>query len=259
MPTESEILNIALSDQVRVKNLNHLLPEGHWQHNKPVVLQWNSRTWTVPVGGETHGVPFEAIKKDFGDPRSTDRVVAVRDNPNAPPEFIPDRLTEVRRLQQLYQNTVIRFREYVPGDRSFLEEGITDRAPKVEIYTLAGDRIYTVLDDPYGDRVIAAVPTRSDRNALADQLTKQSEMMARMQKEMEELRNQLAGPVSERVELDAPPSNPAFADPRPDPRLDAAVEENPEMVLDPKTRRVQRKKTPPPDPTRLEDLPTDLG
>jgi len=251
-----EISDIALTDQVSVRNLNHTLPADHWQYNKPVVLQWNSRTWTVPVGGETHGIPFEVIKKDFGDPRSTDRVVAVRETPNSMPEFIPDRMTEVRRLQQLYQNTVIRFREYVPGDRSFLEEGITDRAPKVEVYTLAGDRIYTVLDDPYGDRVVAAVPTRSDRDALAAQLAAQSELMAKMQAEVEELRNQLA--VGS-IETDAPPDNPAFVDPRPDPRLDAVLEENPPMVLDRRSNRVTRKKTPPVDPTRIEDLPTDLN
>lgn len=255
----SDVSDITLTDQVSVRNLNHTLPEDHWQYNKPVVLQWNSRTWTVPVGGETHGIPFEVIKKDFGDPRSTDRVIAVRENPNAMPEFIPDRMTEVRRLQQLYQSTVIRFREYVPGDRSFLEEGITDRAPKVEVYTLAGDRIYTVLDDPYGDRVIAAVPTRSDRDALAQQLATQSELMAKMQREVEQLREQLGVATVAALPTDAPPDNPAFADPRPDARLDATVEENPPMVLDQRSRRVTRKRTPPADPTHFEDLPTDLN
>ena len=267
-----DVLNIPLSDRLRVRNLNHELPEDHPLHGQPVTLEWNSRRFTI-LPGQEDVVPFEVVQTYFGDPRATDITVSVREHPNAMPEWIPDRQTECRRLYQYYLPSEfgtnrVSFREFVPGDRSSFANGISDRAPNVEVYTVSGDRVYTVLDDPYGDRVIAAVPTRSDREALDHQMRSlqqvnaaQQEMMERLQAEIAQLRAGLtAGPSDiPGVPVDAAadrPEHPIFGTPQ---ASTVGGEEVPEMVYDPKSRRVSRKKPQQDDPTRLEDLPVDRG
>lgn len=139
---------VSLGDWVKVVNVGE----------KPFTAQWDSRKYTAPVGGEVF-MPFEAAKLWLGDPRAAESISSHRDITGMV-SWIPDRATEVRRLRALYDNQF--------GD----ERTITGH-PVVEVYTQAGDRIYTVLDDPNGERVAPAVSSVMDHAALLDQVKRQ--------------------------------------------------------------------------------------
>jgi hypothetical protein len=234
------VSNITLGDQVRVRNLGV----------EPIDLQWNLRKYTIEPGSDGY-IPFDLAKMAFGDPRSSDIVQAVTDEFNGT-MFISDRPTEVRRLQQLYPDSHPKFREYIPGDRSYLRDGISDRCPQVEVYTLAGDRIYTVIDDPMGDRIIAAAPTRRDQDFQATQLQAQSEQLIK-QARIIKILSEKAG-----IDLDeiAPEEEPEPAVSAEAPTV-STVRENPAMAFNPRTKKITAKKPAQSDPTTLEGLPED--
>lgn len=139
---------VTLGDWVRVRNVG----------DEPVKVQWDSRVYKVPVNGETF-MPFEAAKLWFGDPRSGGNVASHRDVMGMV-SWIPDRATEVRRLRALYDN-------------QFGDERVIANHPHVEVYTQQGDRVYTVLDDPDGERTSPAVQSIMDHASLLDQVRRQ--------------------------------------------------------------------------------------
>lgn len=141
---------VSLGDWVRVRNVG----------DDPVRVQWDGRTYTVKPNSETF-MPFEAAKLWFGDPRSGGAVASHRDVMGLV-SWIPDRATEVRRLRALYDNQM--------GDeRTILNH------PLVEVYTQAGTRVYTVLDDPDGERTSPAVQTVADHAGLLAQVQRQQQ------------------------------------------------------------------------------------
>jgi|SRR5215471_2215684 len=121
-------------------------------------MMYDSRNYNL-VPNEDQFVPFPAIALWFGDPRSAAAVGSLQDERGVR-TWVPDRETEVRRLRAKYDNRM--------GDESLIENH-----PSVEIYTLDNERVYTVLDDPTGDRVIAAVSTVADQRDLAALVAKQ--------------------------------------------------------------------------------------
>lgn len=130
----------------------------------PVTLMYDSRTYRLEPG---RGIPmpFAAVALWFGDPRANESVQALRDQRGLV-AFVPDRETEVRRLRAKYDNQL--------GD----ERKITN-TPSVAIYSIPeNERIYTVLDDPQGERVIEVSTTRQEQTDLLG-------MIARQQKQIE--------------------------------------------------------------------------
>jgi uncharacterized coiled-coil protein SlyX len=248
--------NILLGETVRVHN-NELYP---------LKLDWNSTRYVVPPQGDAY-LPFDCIKLYFGDPRATDHTLKVP-NRDGTMQIIADRTTQIALLRQYWTPTSmatpgsIHFREFIPEEAA--NEPISDRIPSVEIYTLAGDRIYTVVDDPRGDRVIAAVPTRSDRDAQEQVIAQQAARMAEMEEQMKRYRADMevlmkrlgerpANSPEDPQDLgpDLPLPNPAFPS--------GSVEENPSMVLNPRTNKIQRRPRHVTTPQSLEDLPSDQG
>lgn len=123
---------VELGDFVRVVNKDSI----------SIRLTWAGRRYEADPGQEVMA-PFEAVMKDLGDPRATEAVRSVSSD-NGTVQFISDRLTEKRRLELLYH--------VVPP-------------PKVEVFTMSGDRIWTVAEDPDGEHVTPTVITVSQSSS----------------------------------------------------------------------------------------------
>ena len=279
--TMPEVLDITLGETVRIvhKGFTRLLiadpetigfkdrpiqfiPAPQHLREQPLRLQWAGRVHVVPYMGDAY-IPFDCMKLWFGDPRSGATVSRIQDR-HGLDMVIPDRLAEIQRLRYTWQETNVRFREFIPGDRSLLDEPISDRIPEVEVYALTGDRIYTVVDDPHGDRIIAATPTVAQEQQRDAQLLQQSDMLLQQQKMIDKLMAKLnvrpedlaldeeGGEVP--VDRKEPRKHPGRAEAP----SAAAVKENPAMVYNQRTKQVQPKpEKRAPDPTRFEDLPVD--
>lgn len=232
----------------------------HPKLGQPLRFTWNSRPFVIYEGQEQH-IPFELAKKEFGDPRSLEGIYRIKDE-YGEEQIIPDRLAEVRRLQNYWQDSIVRFREYVPGDRSFAADGISSLLPKVEIYSLTGERIMMVTDDPYGDTVMVENRSKSEVSQKDAIMLQQSDAINTLRKDLDAA---LAKLNLRREDLHTPD------DPKPapiqagglEPPLEATVDDlpdQPRMVFNPKTKRVEPTRQPPPqaDPTSIMDLPVDL-
>jgi hypothetical protein len=234
---------VTLGETVRVVN----------NGEQDIKLFWNSRPYTITADGDTY-VPFEIVKTFFGDPRSTDAVSRVKDE-QGNDMIIADRTAEVIRLKNYWQDSSFgtnnaKFREYVPGDRSWVEEGISDLIPKVSVYTLSGERIYTVVDDPHGDNVMVATNTRAQADQQQAQLLEQSQVIIKQQRQIDMLMNKLGlsvdHPISTQESVLEAPTN------------GAEVEAPEAFLYNPRTKRVSpRNPNPPSDPTDIKDLPQD--
>jgi hypothetical protein len=200
--------------------------------------------------GDEKSIPFELAKKDFGDPRSINDVIRIKDE-YGNDMVVADRRAEVIRLQSLWQSQVPKFREYVPGDRSFLTDGISDMMPDVEVYDMDGHRIYMVCDDPYGDHVMAATTTVMEAENYRSKISAQQQEIDDLKRQHKIMMDRLG--VNPEMLLD-----PVKVKPQ-DGALDtptlATKEENPQMVYNPRTKRVLPKRyAPTNDPTSIEEL-----
>lgn len=240
---------VTLGDTVRVVN----------KEMYPIRRPFNNRDFTIPANSDAY-VPFEWVKLYFGDPRSGEKVQRVQDE-RGNDMIIADRRAEVIRLRNYWQSSVIVFREYIPGEE--FEGPISDLIPTVEVYSLNGDRIWTVVDDPYGHRVIASSPTRFEQDRSHQQLLEQSQTILEMKKMNElllrklginsdELVNEVASAVAN--ETPAPKSQLSVMEA---PTV-ATVHEKPRMVFNPRTRRVHASRPLESDPTTIEALPEDF-
>ena len=236
-------------------------PKGHYKTNEPLRLSWNNRPVSIVAGSEAH-VPFEMVKLYFGDPRAIDsQPLRIKDE-YGNDMIVPDRTAEIIRLKQFWQDSSFRtnqakFREYIPGDRSWLDENngrISDLIPDVEVWTLSGERIYTVVDDPFGDRAMFATPTRYDQQKLQNQLIEQSDVISELRKQNKLLISKLGLDPDTLEKEVSPPSQPSsLTTPE-----DATVEEKPQMFYNPRTRRVTNKRPiPGVKPNKIEDLEMD--
>lgn len=155
-------------------------------------LRWNSRQYYAAAnGGETY-MPFDGVKLYFGDPRASAVMQTLKDTIGIV-EFLSDRATEVRRLRLLYAAP---FGEYLPdaADAGSIfarkPQGVfypgENRAfqgmmiPHVEVYNIAGDRIYTVLDDPEGMDTIPARATLKTQSDLQQVVLDQGRLITAM-------------------------------------------------------------------------------
>lgn len=128
----------------------------------PLVLQWDSRRYEIPVGGSAF-VPFDAMSNAAGDPRAGASMRSYRDE-SGNTGFILDRATEVRRLRTRYDNQM--------GD-----EEVIYFAPRMTVVDLEDNLIRTVLDDPSGESVLPITTTLVDRDALLAQVQRQQRMI----------------------------------------------------------------------------------
>lgn len=262
---------VALGEHMRVQNVD----------TTELAFMYARKVYRIPVGSEIW-MPFEAIKLYFGDPRSTSSTSKIKDPETLQTQFIPDRAAEVLRLRQLYPPSKIVFTEVIPGDRSLLETGISDRVPRVHVFTITNERLYTVIDDPMGDRSIGAVaPTRFDSLQAQQIIDRQQKMLDAMMKRMGMTAADLtdADDTGSPRDADTDTNTDADADPREsslpfdtdgiphprpeleriDPRVvpEAVIEENPGMVANPRNGRITRRTAAVADPTTLEQLPED--
>lgn len=128
-----------------------------------VTLMYDSRTYRLEPS-KAVPMPFAAACLWFGDPRASESVQSLRDARGLV-AFIPDRDTEVRRLRAKYDNQM--------GD-----ERVITGAPSVSLYSIPeNERIYTVLDDPDGDRVIESSTTIQDQADLLAMVNRQQKQI----------------------------------------------------------------------------------
>jgi hypothetical protein len=205
MASPTVILNVVIGDLILVTNVDIRA----WS------FDYDRRSYTMQPGQSVH-MPFEAVCVYFGDPRSTGEVAHTTDQQGRD-GFVPDRLSEVRRLRQLWQPSDLTPREILPNDPYLLIEGVSDRAPKVTLYTLDGVQLFSVLDDPLGDRVIAAnSPTRYDDNYWRQKYEEQEARVQRMEAMLGLAETETAA---------------APADIAPQPALDIDVDDQPNVPL----------------------------
>ena len=147
---------VDLGDMVRVVNLEQY--DLFWS--------WDSRR-TIIKSGDSAFVLFDCAKVYVGDPRSGERVRSMK-NEQGLVQFIPDRATETRRLKILY------------NDNRMADEAVINGYPDVEVYTMTGERITTVLDDPVGRTVIPVETTKYDSDALMARIDRQDRLIAKL-------------------------------------------------------------------------------
>jgi hypothetical protein len=218
---------------------------------------WNSRQYIIPPGGADF-MPFDAVKVYTGDPRATNNVRTSRDAIGIV-SFLPDRQTEVRRLRLLYSAP---FGEYMSSQdvggifvnsssadvndlaAKFAWEGV--RIPRIEVYNIRGERVYTVLDDPEGTLTIPVQVTQShvDRS---DQL-----------QTLVEAQSRIIEALSSRLGID--PNGPALdnQDVLLEPPPETHDDGTPIMVYDQRSDEIKPKRPKiAVDPTAIDDLPED--
>lgn len=138
---------------VRVRNVG----------DRDVVFKWNKARYRIPPGADIP-VPWPAMVRHMGDPRTVDLP--------GPDARSKQRTYEFQRLANKY------------GIYSHHHKWNAN-IPKVEAYTLEGERIITVLDDPRG--------TQNNPEVLAAEASVQNELTIKaMQEQMARMAAQLA-------------------------------------------------------------------
>lgn len=174
--------------------------------DKTWVFAWNSERFMVPPSQERL-VPFAAVVAYLGDPRSQMNPSSFTPEGGGTSITIPDRPSEIRRLNTLYG-------VYTDGanDPSYLDgqEGVTlmDRLPKVEVFNLNDEEPEAIIfpaDDP---NCTNFVPDNQDKTQNA-MLQRQLEQLRRRQIVMEQLLKQATGNTDpldegEEVTVDSP-------------------------------------------------------
>lgn len=158
---------VELGDIVRVKNSG----------KQTYKIMYDSREYALAPGVDAF-IPFEAAKLWFGDPRASNSMQSIR-NQHGQVAWVPDRDTEVRRLRVKYG--------CIGGDEREIQG-----APTVEIYELAtGSRIYSVLDDPAGERSTPAVQTVNEQAQLLAIVERQQAQIQYLMDQIPGIQNRL--------------------------------------------------------------------
>ena len=126
------------------------------KHSKPFKAKYDNQTYLIKPNSETI-VPLDAVCLWMGNPSSVDYDEKRR-----------DRSDEYRRLRAKYG-------VYEHDDR--MEENL----PRLEAYTLDGERIWTVLEDPEGEHAGSVTPPRTDDDAVAAQILSMQQQIDALQ------------------------------------------------------------------------------
>lgn len=140
-----------------------------WQDDFVVVknetekdIEWGGRKYAA---GSQSTVPFLNMSNSFGDPRSTPGGHQVYRGANGETGVIQPRETE-RQKVQTYWGT---------------DTGHSwDDIPDLTFYTMDGDRLYTVRDDPGGEHVAPASITVDQQQALQKTVQRQQDIINRL-------------------------------------------------------------------------------
>ncbi len=157
-------------DQVILTNM-----EPHALH-----FRYDGHMYGIPPQASVH-IPFEVLKKEFGDPRSgPEERLAIVDNEKI---RINSRAKEIERLDVKYGVNAARLANQQRGGDP-LQINLSDVAPKVSATTVDGDPIPTVVTDPGGDAPMAIPIDLDSPEALGARV-------AQMQKDLEATMSQL--------------------------------------------------------------------
>ncbi len=144
--------------------------------DKPLPFRYDGHFYGVPPGASVH-VPFEILKKEFGDPRSgPEERLAVVDNEKI---RINSRPKERERLEVKYGVNAARLANQQRGGDP-IHVSLSDVAPKIEATMVDGTPIATVVDDPGGDTPMAIPIDLDSPEAL-------NARVAQMQKDLEKV------------------------------------------------------------------------
>lgn len=124
---------------------------------------WDGQQYTIKPGQDAF-VPYDAILNWLGNPAAIDYSESQR-----------DRLSEYTRLR-------VRYGAY-ENDGAW-----EDNKPSLEVFTLDGKRITTVVDDPEGLDITPEIQTKRENMLLADRL-------ALLEEELKQVRSQQAEEV----------------------------------------------------------------
>lgn len=125
--------------------------------DKPIDETYNNQPYHIPPGGDAF-IPFGALDTWFG-------------NPNA-----VDGDEEHRRYRKMEWDR-LRERAGAYSDDVLWEQN----KPKVEIYTSAGERVTTVIDDPVGVKVSPAAQSMAEVDNMRAQLVQQQKSIAALE------------------------------------------------------------------------------
>lgn len=141
-------LQSGTDQMVRVKNTG----------KRPFKDGFNSRTYEIKPGADVF-VPFDAVCLWLGHPSVFD--VSPRQRGRTDLFF---------RLRQRYgaYDTI----EKVDGEDVAVgaDEMWQRNQPHLEVYTLEGERVYTIIDDPDGDKIRPADTTASEQSGISERL-----------------------------------------------------------------------------------------
>lgn len=158
---------------VRVKNLDPV---------RPFVDDYASQRYVIEPNGETI-VPYFAMVYWLGDPRAVD----VGDRNSQP--HLQHRTMELDRLQTKYGTYGD---SWYPQEWEINEEnsGLYPSSrhrnlPKLEVTSMTGERLFTVIDDPEGNHLNPATQTVNENRNMA-------EAVVQMQQQIQALTTQLA-------------------------------------------------------------------
>jgi hypothetical protein len=153
-------------DQVIVKNLG----EKDWRP------RLDGHQYGVPAGAAVH-LPFDLVAKDLGDPRAgpVERLSIIEGERVR----LPSREMELERLCVLYG---IHSRRMQDPDGTPVVELLKRMAPNMEVTTVTGELVPTVVSDPEGESPMA-VPVDLDSpeavRARMDQMQKELDILVR--------------------------------------------------------------------------------
>lgn len=132
----------------------------------PIKVKWDSIDYWLQPGQDAY-IPTPCAWLFFGDPRATDVIQAVKDGKGIV-AYIPDRAAEVRRLR-------IKWGAGIEGDDATFDQV---NIPDVQIFSVTGEEITTVLQDPLGVTIMPASTTVSSDEALRELVAQQQQQIA---------------------------------------------------------------------------------
>lgn len=131
----------------------------------PVVFRWGKARYAVNPGQQIP-VPYYAMTRECGDPRTVN---------------VPGDRRRAYRTQEFLRLCT----KYGVYDAHHLFD---EKTPKIEVTTLTGERIYTVLDDPNGDRDNVELQNEIERTTLEDAVRVMGAQMKAMEAELAAVR-----------------------------------------------------------------------